>query len=363
MEILNQNMSVLAWNAGLLLMALSVALVLVIAIVHWRAERRRRHTLEFDQVNEPLVMSYLEGHVPQIAVIGSMGGEPSEAMDLLMELSRKLQPTAQSRLLPIFAGLPGVDQEVTALESPHAKRRLQAAERLAFLKNESSTEALLHALGDEVVAVRYGAARSLAAHGKPETIEPTLKAFDARHEINWFRLVEIILEYGPAASPVLLSMLANPDWSGSGNILHVVIRSLGLLKERRAVEPLIGMLNHTDIGVRLNAARALGDIGDPQAIEPVSGLSHDPDWAVRKKAVEAIGKLHAETQMPVLEEALSDPSWWVRFTAAEALYALGAHGIDRLKEIRRNTHDIYVHDICSQVLSEHDVHNQKANPS
>lgn len=363
MEILDNTYMEAVLNVGLVMSGMSIALIMITMVAHWLAERRQQHTLAFDRVNEPIVMNYLIGKTPQISVISAMGQEPSEAMNLLMELSRKLQPSAQSRLLPLFTGFSAVEKEITELDSPHAKRRIQAAERLAFLKNETSAEALVHALEDEAVAVRYGAARSLAAHGRPEFIEPTLLAFDLEHEINWFRLVEIISDYGPVAAPTLLTILEDPQWRESSSILNVVIRALGLLEELQAVGPLIELLHHPDLSVRLNAARALGDIGDPAAILPISALSHDPDAAMRKKAVDAMGRLQAETQIPVLEEALADESWWVRFSAAEALYSLGETGIRKLRDIRKNTHDVYVHDICSQILSEHELHNQKGNPS
>ncbi len=363
MEILDYNYTSKIMNIGIALSLMTILLIIITTVIHWIAERRRHHTLVFDQMHEPMVMNYLEGRVPRYTVIGSMAEESSEAMDLLMELSRKLQPSAQSRLLRLFSGLPGVEEEINAIDSPHAKRRLQAAERLAFVKNETSAEALLRALEDESVAVRYCAARSLAAHARPEFIEPTLLAFDADHEINWFRLVEVVHDYGSVAVPTLLRMLKDPQWAQSTNILNVVIRALGMLEAQQAVRPLMDLLHHPDMSVRHHAARALGDIGDPAAILSVTELSHDPEADVRRKAVEAIGKLRAETQIPVLEQALGDPSWWVRLAAAEALYAIGPAGIERLKEVRRDTHDIYVHDICSQVLSEHDVHNSNGKPS
>ena len=136
-----------------------------------------------------------------------------------------------------------------------------------------------------------------------------------------------------------------------------------MLKEPQAVHELIHLLDHTDFSIRLNAARALGEIGDPAAISPVAELSHDPDWAVRNKAIEAIGKLHGKMHIPILTEALSDSSWWVRFSAAQALHSLGPLGIQKLKEIMKSTHDAYAHDMCCQVIGEHDLLEINNNPS
>lgn len=363
MEVLILNFLSVALYAALVLSTLCVVLLMAITALHWHADRHQRHAIAFDRSNKPLLMSYLEGTAPRMAVMRSMEEKPSEALRLLMELSAELQPSAQSRLLNLFPGFVEADKEISALESTQTKRRLQAAERLRYLKDESSTEALLDALDDDVLTVRYSAARSLAAHGNTESIEPILLAFDAEHQINWFRLIEIITDYGSSAVPTLLAVLENPEGKYSTNILNVAIRSLGIFMEPQAVKPLIHLLDHPDISIRLNAAHALGDIGDPTALTPVAELSHDPNWEIRNNAVQAIGKLHAENQIPILEEALSDPSWWVRFTAAEALYSLGQPGIEKLKEIKKSTHNPYAYDMCRQVIGEHEILDQNNIPS
>jgi HEAT repeat protein len=363
MEILDYNLSSLALNIGLVISGMSAVLLMITTAVHWHKDRRKTQIMTFDKINEPLVMSYLEGKTPQIQVIKSMENDPLEAMQLLMEIHKKLPPSEQSRLLHLFAALPHVDNEIPALDSPFTKRRLQAAERLGYLRNEASTEALLHALEDDVLAVRYCAARSLAAHGNTDFIEPTLLAFETEPDIDWLRLVEIVLDYGTPAIPKLLAIMNSPSGKYSNNILNVAVRALGTFKEPRAVNRLIRLLDHSEFSIRLNAARALGSIGDPAAISPVAELSHDPDSSVRNKAIQAIGKLHAESQIPVLVEALADPSWRVRYSAAQSLYSLGQPGINQLNEIMNHTQDLSAHDMCCQVISEHDLHDIKNNPS
>ena len=363
MEILNHNLLPIALNIGLVLSGMIVLLLMIITAVHWQSDRQQKHAIAFDRNNEQLLVSYIECNIPVTEVIKSVKKKPLEAMRLLMEFSKKLQPVDQSRLLPLFGELIEVDEETSSLNSPSLKRRLQAAERLGYLKNETSANALLHALEDELMEVRYCAARSLAAHGQTKYIEPTLLAFDTEHEINWLRLVEIICDYGSLAVPSLLSVLENSQRKYPNYIVNVAIRVLGVLKEPRAVHELIHLLDHSDFSIRLNAARALGEIGDPAAIPPIAELSHDRDWAVRNKAIEAIGKLHAKTHIPILIEALSDSSWWVRFSSAQALRSLGQHGIQKLKEIMKSTHDVYAHDMCCQILGEHGLLEITNNPS
>jgi len=355
MQILNQNLTELAINLGLVITGLALLLLVIITIVHWITDRRLDHSMLFDRFKRPMIMSYLEGKTPKVNVVRAIEKEPTEAMRLLLEVSRKLQPEAQAKLMPIFAEMPGVDKEADALHSKLTKRRLAAAERLGLLKGAASDQALLEALEDEVLAVRYSAACSLAEHRNPDHIEPILLAFDAEHEINWYRLVEIMTEYGDKAVPTLLRVIANPTGRYTHNLINVAIRSLGVLRAKSAVEPLIAKLKDPDFSIRLNAAHALGDIGDPAALDALAELRSDPEWSVRNDAIEAMEKLHPDEKLPELVEALYDPSWWVRYTAAQAICSVGWAGVQTLRVIMQNTYDPYVHDICKDVLSEQGV--------
>lgn len=357
MEILELHITEIAVYLGIAITSLALLLLIITSIVHWLEDRRLDRSMLFDRFKRPMIMSYLDGHTPKLTVIRALEKKPTQAMELLLEMSRKLQPEAQARLLPLFADLPHVEDETNALHSRLTKRRIAAAERLGLLQNESSDQALLDALHDEVLAVRYSAACSLAAHCKPEHIEPILQAFDAEHEINWYRLVEIMVEFGEVATPALLSIIDNPQSPYSHNIVNVAIRALGILKERRAVPALIEQLKSTELSIRLNAAHALGDIGDPAAINALSELRNDSEWVVRADAIEAMGKLHPDDKLPELIEALHDTSWWARYCAAQTICSLGPAGIKALRGVMHSTHDPHVHDVCIDVLSEQEVHS------
>jgi len=134
MEILNHNLLPLALNIGLVLTGMIFLLLVIITAVHWQADRQHKNAIAFDRINEPLLMSYIECDTPITAVIKSMKEKPLEAMRLLMEFSKNLQPFEQSRLVPLFGSLIEVDEETSALNSPSIKRRLQAAERLVSRK-------------------------------------------------------------------------------------------------------------------------------------------------------------------------------------------------------------------------------------
>ena len=70
-------------------------------------------------------------------------------------------------------------------------------------------------------------------------------------------------------------------------------RALGLIGDLRAVEPLIHVLEDTqiDAAIRNSVADALGDLKDARAVPVLLTALNDPDVRVRGKAIIALGKI------------------------------------------------------------------------
>lgn len=360
MEILGPNFLPIVLNIAILLTALSVLLLIGVTLLHWLTDVREEERESFDSAIKPMILSYLNGEMAGDQLIRTMRQDPSEAIHLLMHQSIELAPTERHRLQPLFAALINVEEEITALHSGNVKRRILAAECLGYIKSEAASEALLEVLDDEVPAIRLSAARSLAAHGVTEAIEPILQALDLPSELNELREVEAIFDFGPSAVPELISVLSNSGGKYSDNAVIVAARVLGLLKAGGAVSPLIDLLKSPSVSVRINSAHALGEIGDSDAVTALVALADDPAWEVRNKAMKSIGELQAVGEIPVLSNALSDTSWWVRFSAAQALHSLGQAGIAKLQEVMGASDESEdAHEICRDVLEEHNILDTK----
>ncbi|MGB9979800.1 HEAT repeat domain-containing protein [Methanobacterium sp.] len=125
----------------------------------------------------------------------------------------------------------------------------------------------------------------------------------------------------------LIDVLGYKEWHDyyavMGSVRETAAEALGVLRDRRAVEPLIKALNDKDEEVRWKAAWALGNIRDRRAVEPLIYLLHDKSWAVRRFAASALGKIGDERAVESLMKALSDEEWHVRKYAADALGKIG----------------------------------------
>ncbi len=355
MEILGPGFLQLAERVAFFATLLSAATLALCIVMRWLFDLRRQRTLRFRREAEPLVTSYLAGRTPVGNVAAVLGTDPDRALLLLMEISDRLSPAERALLRPLFASLPLAAREANCLRSRRWETRLRAAERLGYLGDPSAAPVLREALNDEVLAVRFAAARSLRALDGAESIEPVLLAFDLPGEMNQRRVAEILFDFGPVAVDPLLAVAANKDGRHSDNVVDVSVRVLGMLRATQASPVVRPLLQSPEFRVRLNAVRALGQIGDHSAVPDIARLAADPAWEVRNAAVQALGQLRAEGQQVVLVAALADSSWWVRHSAASALHGLGERGIDALREAMQHSSDRFARDISRQILEEQRV--------
>jgi len=345
----------MAINVSVVMTVMSLVLLTLIIAVRWWFGIQAHRTERFRHHAEPLVASFVSGRSTLAEVKPFLASHPQEALALLMEVSARSEAEGRNKLVPLFACLPMQSGLREGLKSCNWEKRLPAAERLGYLGDHATGDDLIAALRDDVLVVRFAAARSLVAMRSAEAVEPILLAFDVPGEMNERRTAEILSELGPAAVTPLLEVLDNPGKKYSESVLNVATRVLGMLRAQAAVTPLTSLLAHSEFRVRLNAVRALSAIGDPKAMPDIAKLANDPAWEVRNMVMQAAGKLRYVDFAPALSKALADPAWWVRFSAAQSLFLLGESGIRSLRDATTGATDRYASDMSRQVLEEHGI--------
>jgi HEAT repeat protein len=122
----------------------------------------------------------------------------------------------------------------------------------------------------------------------------------------------------PSDFPEVIRALNGPDEEER----EEAARSLGELKDRRGVEPLLTALYDQSRYVRREAAKALGSIGDMRAIPPLLDAMKDDDRYAREGAAEGLALFGKKAVVPLLN-SMDDPDWHVRFGAVVALRIIG----------------------------------------
>lgn len=108
--------------------------------------------------------------------------------------------------------------------------------------------------------------------------------------------------------------------TGTRQAQYMAVQILGKMNDRRAVEPLIVLLENTHHEhIRAATAEALGNLKDPRGTDPLLRCMSDPHDVVRLKATFALGGLDDLRIVPPLMAALEDSVTGVRASALVSL--------------------------------------------
>lgn len=349
------NLLTIVLCAAGVLTFLSILLLAITIVIRILTDRRLLREADFRRRAKPLLLSFLAGKVTAEVTRAVFEKNPHAATQVLLEEADTLGETGRSRLLTLLAGLPVGQGMIDRLKGRSWEKRLRAAEYLGYLGDDSSLPPLMNALRDDVLAVRFAVATSLARLGCRDAVEPILQALDAPGEVSQRHVAEVIQILGAAASDPLIAILERP--TANENSLGIAARVAGGLRLHRSVAPLRHLLGHATANVRLNAVRSLASIGEHSVSAEIAGLAEDPSWEVRSSVMQALGRLQARDRIPLLLHGLSDQEWWVRFNAAEALRSLGEPGISALRDASEHHADTYGRDMSRQILQQHEIDN------
>jgi len=318
-------------------------LVVIQKAIHLlRESYRNRRGLIYQK---PL-MSYLCGDASTFGRLKTTRPIDREILALaLMESAENFAGEFGPRVRTACEQLGFVQDHVRRIQSRRWWVRAQAAYRLGLMGSPQAESFLIAALDDPIAEVRLMAIRSLAALDGQLALKPIIEHFKENSGWGLLEISDIVLRLGPVCLPILLETL-------NGDALRarlVAIDLLGLLKDSRAVAPLILTLNSPRQEVRIRAVKALGLIADAAAIPAICRCAGDPSWEVRLMVGSAIGRAGGLPQIPVLVHLLNDAEKRVRVEAAEALIQLGEFGRAALRQAGLGP-DAFTHYLAGQFL-------------
>ena len=243
-----------------------------------------------------------------------------------------------------------IDPLIRALDHPSPAARCLAAETLGRMAPPRALQPLLDKL-EAIPHERYPAGfdpfpdslmRALGDFGHAAAVEPlTVRLGSPRYRTN---AAEALAWLGSrrAVDP-LIEILHNRELLPADRF-HV------LLRDERAVPPLVDMLQHGTSERRAEAAAALGRIGDRRAAQPLVAALDDGDPAVRFHARVAASRLgRAEPAREFLAD-LENPRRDIRACAAKGLGDIGCRpAIDPLAQALQDRYWI-VRSMAAQAL-------------
>jgi HEAT repeat protein len=188
-----------------------------------------------------------------------------------------------------------IDELIGNLQSSDRQSRLLAVEELGRIRNDKAIDALLNfvVLKDEDWRIKIRAIGFLGEIADPRVSEVLVKIFNDPFlneecpAIKWNTAIALGKNFnkGSRAVDSLIGALNHNNLL----IREAAIQSLGIIGDSRAVPFLIPALNDKSFAIKFSAIKALRNIGDPQAIPFLKRIAdNDNDPYIKGEALSTL---------------------------------------------------------------------------
>jgi HEAT repeat protein len=249
---------------------------------------------------------------------------------------------------------------ILALQDKDAKVRSEAVWALGNIGDPKAIEPLVGALADKESSVRDWAVLGLVKMGNSSTgsLIAALSSEGAQASLIRPQVAAALglIKDAKAVDPLILALK-----DGDNNTRYWAAIALGMINDSRAEDPLIQalgednakvregagwairamkghpaaelfmqLLRSEDSSMRIGAAGALGDSQDEGAVQPLIQAMQDEDAKVQIEAARALGKLNNTSAIEPLIQALGDDDEGLRNEVAAALAKMGGPAVGPL---------------------------------
>jgi HEAT repeat protein len=181
------------------------------------------------------------------------------------------------------------------LDKEDFNTRSYACESLGKIGDTTAFTDVTSCLKDSVEVVRKSAAVALGKMKDSRAIPHLIEGLSDPHFSVRMTSASSLVEIGePSLRPLieLLSLSTDPMDPADSMAVYLAIESLGKLKDKRALKPLIKKLEDDDWATRAFIVEALGEIGDKKGIKAIRNLKkRETHPFVLKKIEEVLGKI------------------------------------------------------------------------
>jgi hypothetical protein len=154
--------------------------------------------------------------------------------------------------------------------------------------------------------------------GRVDKIVAELRQTESNRRRSW--LADALADIGRPAAEPLIGLLDDAD----PGIRQEAARVLGRVDAQEAVGPLLQRLSDDNPNVQFWAVSSLGQMRAEEAVGPLVTIIHARTKSTSRAAAAALGRIGSPAAVDALLDFLEAPSWWDRVAAVEALGEIGS---------------------------------------
>jgi len=330
--------------------ALGLTLLMALVIVYLRLKLRKNQRLEaaFMALWRPILLEAVSVSEPPL-LPALHPWERLFFLKLWNYLQESLRGSANDRLNELARSLQCDIAARSFLKKGKRAERLLAILTLGHLRDRASWEGLAAQATSPDSVASIHAARALIKIDSLRATEYLLPLMLERIDWDIAYVVSFLGEarqtFGLQLDKSILNM-NKQHWP----------RALQLADALNLQLPLKSMLFILDNCQSVDAlVAALHLSPEPELLPTVRSYLQHPDWRVRVEVARFLGRFGDSSDIASLQLLLHDLQWWARYQAAQALASMPFFGLEELKALRAQTHDVLASDMLDHVLAEHNT--------
>lgn len=203
-----------------------------------------------------------------IRILGKIGKPAVIPLIERIESQNKDEAELSVRILGDIKDTLAVRPLIKLLNKDNYNIRSYACESLGKIGDTTAFSDVNLRLEDSVEVVRKSAVVALGKMKDQRAIPSLIHGLSDPHFSVRMTSSNSLVEMGETSVKPLLSLLNN----STDQTLHLTIETLGKLKDKQAVVPLVGKLKDQDWATRAFAVEALKEIGDSKGIQAIKEL-------------------------------------------------------------------------------------------
>jgi hypothetical protein len=338
----------LAFYTGLATFLVTVALILIIAVLRARLIMEEKRNDSFIAEWRPVIVRAVAGEPLRDVLLPPIRRKDGLAFLMLWNHYHEFLKGEASENLNDMLRMTGMDAVARQwLSSRNRIKRFTAVMAVGRLRDKTCWEELrrLASYADPTL--------SLMAAGSMALIDPACAApvilplIVSREDWPANKLMEIL---GKADRATISAPLIHAILNSEGKEVLRLIPFLSLVNQGLAGSAIMTLLERPQDPEMISACLKIA--GDPAVLDMARSYLDHPAWHVRAQAAAVLGRVGIENDALRLVKMLSDKEWWVRYRAAHALTEMPSMKPANLKRLILETTDKYAGDIVSHVMAE-----------
>lgn len=331
------------------LLSLSISLMFYIVLRRIFVNHREKNfQLKYERIERDILNLITFPH-RQLAVkiARKHKSHPKVLIKVLFDYIERIEGRGKDQLKKVF----DYSLKTNCIRDIYSRRlvkRLRATHLFVVFSDPSESVHIMSLLRDKPL-VRLVAVNALSRARSSQSTAYIFKAFENDSNQNARTYINIMFGLGQKIEDFVRAYLRK---SLSLEKLGLLIELVGSIPLRSLYQDIVFFAEHPEKDIRTKVARALGKMVIPQSFEILARLSQDDAWVVRAQAIKSLGKLKDLRALDILTDALFSPFWHVRYNAGFGLASLGQPGIKRLRAISEQKEDPFASDMAVMVMDE-----------